>query len=67
MRRIWPAILLLGVSAMAWAVSTGSNRPARLDQGEQQLSRRLTRASQFVNVFHVSARARARMCNHQKS
>ena len=57
MRRIWPAILLLGVSAMAWAASTGSNRPARLDQREQQLLRRLTRASQFIYVFHVSASA----------
>lgn len=57
MRRIWPAMLLLGVSAMAWAVSTGANRLARLDQREQQLSRRLARASQFVNVFHVSTNA----------
>lgn len=57
MRRIWPAILLLGLSAVAWAVSTGTNRPARLNQREQQLLRRLTRASQFVNVFHVSASA----------
>ena len=57
MRRIWPAILLLGVSVMTWAVSTGSNRPGRLVPREQQLSRGLTRASQFVNVFHVSARA----------
>ena len=57
MRRIWLAILLLGVPVMALAVSTGSTRPARLDRREQQLSRGLTRASQFVNVFHVSARA----------
>jgi|ERR1043166_6660345 TonB family protein len=57
MRRIWPAILLLGVPVMAWAVITGSNHPGRLDRREQQLSRGLTRASQFVNVFHVSARA----------
>ena len=57
MRRIWPAILLLGVSVMTWVVSTGSTRPGGLDRREQQLLRRLTRASQFVNVFHVSARA----------
>lgn len=57
MRRNWPAIWLLGVPVMALAVSTGGSRLERLDQREPQLSRRLARASQFVNVFHVSASA----------
>lgn len=57
MLRIWPAILLCGLPVMTLAVSTGGNHSAVLDQRENQVSRRLTRAAQFVNVPHVSARS----------
>jgi TonB family protein len=57
MLRIWPALLLLGMPALALAVNTGGQQPTLLQQREQQVSRRLTRAAQFVNVPHVSARA----------
>lgn len=57
MRRTWPAILWWGVPVMALAVSTASNRPRLLEGREHPLSPRLTRASQFVGVPHVSARA----------
>lgn len=57
MRCIWPAILLCGMPLLAWAVSTGSNQPALLQQREHQVSQKLRRAAQFVGVPHVSARA----------
>jgi TonB family protein len=62
-RRTWPAIFiaLLAASfvpAVAQAASTPSLRPrsATLEQRESQMSRSLTRASQFVDVLHVSSR-----------
>lgn len=57
MHRIWPAILCWGVPVLAFAVSTGSNHARLLDGREHPVSPRLTRASQFVGVPHVSARA----------
>ena len=54
---IWPAILAL-VPAVALAVSTPATHPpsASLAQRENQVSRTLTRASQFVDVHHISSR-----------
>jgi TonB family protein len=54
-RRIWPAILLF-LPAVALAVSTTVPRlrSATLEQRESQMSRTLARASQFVDVLHIS-------------
>ena len=54
-RRIWPAILLF-LPAVALAVSTTVPRlrSATLEQRERQMSRTLARASQFVDVLHIS-------------
>lgn len=56
-RRIWPAILLL-VPAVTLAVNTAAPRvrSATFEQRESQLSRTLSRASQFVDVPHISSR-----------
>jgi TonB family protein len=56
-RRIWPAILWL-VPAVAVAVSTPAPRvrSATFEQRESQISRTLARASQFVDVPHISLR-----------
>jgi len=55
-RRNWPAILLL-IPAVAVAVSTPAPRvqSATLEQRENQLVRTQARASQFVDVMHVSS------------
>jgi TonB family protein len=55
--RIWPAILVV-VPTIALAVSTPALRSpsATLAQRENQASRTLTRASQFVDVPHISSR-----------
>ncbi len=55
-RCIWPAILLL-MPAIAQAVSTPTPQPriANLEQRESYFSRTLARASQFVDVAHVSS------------
>jgi TonB family protein len=54
---IWPALLLLS-SVVAVAVTTPSPRvqAATLDQRESQVSTTLSRASQFVDVPHISSR-----------
>jgi TonB family protein len=61
--RIWPAILIVAASAVAFAVNTSapsasapSQRPANLEQRELHLSKSLARASQFVNISHISSR-----------
>jgi len=57
-RRIWPAILVLMVPLIALAVSTPARswRSGIVERREGRLSRTLARASQFVDVAHVSAR-----------
>jgi len=57
--RIWPAILLLAVPVAFGAAGTlpPSERPAGFEQRELQMSRSLTRASQFVDVPHITRRA----------
>jgi TonB family protein len=56
LRRIWPAILLIALPAGTLAVDTPSvqSHHSTLQQRERRLSRTLTRASQFVDVPHVS-------------
>jgi TonB family protein len=56
-RRTWPAMVLL-LPALALGVSTPAPRltSATLQQRESRMSRTLARASQFVDVAHVSSR-----------
>lgn len=56
LRSIWPA-LLIALPALAFAVATPltSSRSLILQQRESQVSRTLTRASQFVGVAHISS------------
>jgi TonB family protein len=57
-RRIWPAILIFMLApVLALAVGTPAPRPllATLEQRESRMSRTLTRASQFVDVPHISS------------
>lgn len=57
LHRIWPAILLLAVPAITVASASSKNsHPAGLDQRERFVSRTLKRASQYVDVPHVSSR-----------
>ncbi len=55
--RTWPAVLLLVLPAVALAMVTPSTslRSATFEQRESQVSRTLTRASQFVDVPHISS------------
>ncbi len=56
-RGSWLAVLLFVVPMFAYAVVTPSAVPsAKLDQRERQFSRTLSRASQYVNVAHISSR-----------
>lgn len=57
-RRIWPAILIFAIPVLALAGTTqvSSVRSATLEQREHQLARTLTRASQYVDVPHISSR-----------
>ncbi len=59
-RRTWPAILVLTlVPPAALAVGTPPPRPLsatrEFEQRESRMSRTLTRASQFVDVPHISS------------
>lgn len=57
LHRIWPAILLLAVSAVTVAsTSSKTSRPVILEQRDRLVSRTLKRASQYVDVPHVSSR-----------
>jgi len=56
-RRTWPAILLLLVPAVVVAVTTPSPLVrSPLEERESLMVRTLTRASQFVDVHHISTR-----------
>jgi TonB family protein len=54
--RIWPAILLLAVPISVCASNTvpSTDKPATLEQREHNMARSFTRASQFVDVPHIS-------------
>jgi TonB family protein len=55
-RRIWPAALCLAMPIAALAVNTSAPRSVAIEQRERQLSRTLTRDSQFADVPHVNWR-----------
>jgi TonB family protein len=56
--RIWPAILLLSASVVTLAGTTppSAGHSAILEQRERQVSRTLRRASQYIDVPHISSR-----------
>jgi TonB family protein len=56
--RIWPAILWLMIPVAAAAVNTSAPRLRSdpFEQRERRVSRTLARASQFVDVAHISSR-----------
>jgi TonB family protein len=56
--RPWPAVLLLVLPMLAFAVAIPFPRlrSAPFEQRETQVSRTLTRASQFVDVPHITLR-----------
>ncbi len=57
LRSIWPAVLVVALSVGTFAVSTSPHpRSTTLDDRERQITRTLTRASQFSDVPHISAR-----------
>lgn len=57
LRSIWPIVVLFLVPAAVLAANPDSHlRSATLEQRERQVAKSLTRASQFVDVQHVSSR-----------
>ena len=55
--RIWPTILFVTMYALVSGGSTTTTaRSSQLDEREREISRSLLRASQFVDVRHVSSR-----------
>jgi len=56
-RRIWPAIVVMMVSGVAFGVNSTapSAVSAKLAQRERQVAGKLVRASQFADVHHVSS------------
>jgi TonB family protein len=57
LRRIWPAVVLVAVSVVICAASTPAARPrsTTFEERERQVSKALLRASQFVDVYHISS------------
>ena len=57
-RSVWPAIFLLLVPLIAWGVETTAQRvlTATLERQKDPALKTLARASQFVDVIHVSSR-----------
>lgn len=57
LRHLWPAIPLILVPLLAFSVDTpDTHRPsATLAQRERRFSKTLTRASEYVDVPHISA------------
>lgn len=56
-RRIWPAVVLIVLPALLGGnASVTSQRSEILQQREAQLSRTLRRATQYVDVPHISSR-----------
>jgi TonB family protein len=58
LRRIWPAILLLAMPGLAFAITTPIPKmaSANFPQRERLFGRKLTRASQFADVPHLKRR-----------
>ncbi len=55
LRQIWPAVLLLLMPVFALAVNPPVPRSTTLEQRERQFAKSLTRASQFIDVRHISS------------
>jgi len=54
--RTWPAILFLVVSIVSGASTAGKPQGStNLEERERQVSRTLTRASQYVDVPHITS------------
>jgi len=56
LRSIWPIVALFLVPAAVLAENPDSHLRSTFEQRERQLAKSLTRASQFVDVQHVSSR-----------
>ena len=57
LRRIWPAILFALIPALGvGGTATKTSRSVTFEQRERHLSRTLERASQYVDVPHISSR-----------
>ena len=56
LRRLWPAVSVVALLGAALAVNTPASRlrPVPFEERERQVST-LTRASQFVDVLHISS------------
>lgn len=59
LRNLWPTFPLILLPVLALAVDTPDSHPRSLEQREHHLSTSLTRASEYVDVPHISA---ARAC-----
>jgi TonB family protein len=58
LRRIWPAVVVVALSVSCIAVETPAARSqTTFEERERQVSKTLTRASQFVDVHHISSAA----------
>lgn len=55
--RIWPAVVVVAISIGTLAASVPAGRPpsSAFEERERQVSKALTRASQFVDVNHISS------------
>src|SRR5450631_2766413 len=55
--RIWPVVVVVAISVGTLAASTPAVRPqsTTFEERERQVSKALTRASQFVDVYHISS------------
>lgn len=57
LRNLWPTLPILFIPLLALAVDTPEKHAPSLEQREHHLSTTLTRASEYVDVPHISARA----------
>jgi TonB family protein len=57
LRRIWPAVAVIALSIAVFAVDTHPTHPgsSTFEEREQQVSKTLTRAAQFVDILHISS------------
>ena|SRR5437867_3121912 len=57
LHRIWPAVVVVAISVSSLVASTTTGRPqsTTLEERERKVSKALTRASQFVDVYHISS------------
>ena len=57
LRRIWPAVLVVALPIGTFAVDTSASHPhsTTFEERERQVAKSLTRASEFVDVNHISS------------